>query len=372
MMFMEHGISGIRLSTLLITIQVAKMLFDIPAGIIGDIYSRRNLLIFGQLARIAYCTLWLFFHSYTMFFIGAILYGLGMSCIYYHTEAYFYDALDRIEHKGLFSQTIGRYYAVQNIAITIATWLSGYLFSYFRYEGVFVATIVMLLISILVALRLPDHRKTKREDSQSLKALHIFKLIGSIVKKPKLVRNLFFSATLDALFIILIDLNTVVMSSDGVLGESVSHVIAVMGFIRIFTNYFSGYSVKHMTFKRMNTYLMFIMIGIMLFSCSQGYFITGAIVGYLCIYPFFDNSIKTKIQTQIVPETRATVMSFASLLASSIAVMLNYASGTIAESIGYRASVFMIGAVVIIGILLLRQVTKLYKISNFVTKILPR
>jgi MFS family permease len=365
MMFINYGIKNI--SYLLAIIQLSKIIFDIPTGIIADLYSRRNLLLFGQITKIIVFSVWLLFPVKKSFILGSILWGFSMSCIYYHTEAYLFDSLKKINKQNSFSSTIGKYYAIQNISITIATFMSGYIFTKYSYKGVLLASIATIIFSIFIILKLPNYKVStlKKGDHFATKnPLKFSKLLHSIITNAGIARLMFFSATLDAIFILFIDLNTTIMSVMKFHPTSISLVVGIAGFIRIFSNYFSGYSVKHMSFKRMNSYLLIMAIFILIFTGAKSIFLTGSIVTYLCIYPFLDNSVKTKIQNKIDSSTRATVMSFASIITSIIAIILNLINGAIASKIGYRASTMALAIIIIIGLTLLRNITALYRITN--------
>lgn len=368
--FLEKLSNQSAIIWILIIIRISKIIFDIPTGILADIWSRRNILIVGQIARIFACLLWILFPTLQFFLIGGILWGLAMSCIYYHTEAYFFDALKSLKEENLFSKIIGKFYAIQNISIALAAFLAGYLFNYRGYKIISGLTIFVILISILMLLKMPDIKikKDKKSILKEKNPLHIFKLFIDIINNPMIFRLLILSAIFDSLFIVFLDLNTIIMSTSNFQGKYISYIVGGIGGIRILTNYFSGYTIRHFSIKKIMSYLLIILIIILLFSGIDPFFLIGGIGFYLCVYPFFDNSLKTKIQNKIDSQTRATVLSFASLFTSLFAISADLIVGQIAKEISYRASIMCLCAILIIALSLIRNLTRIYRINAKILK----
>ena len=372
--FITNGVFPDQIAILVIIIQITKLLCDIPAGLFADIISRRNLVIIGLFARCLFCVICIFSHTFILFAIACVVYGFSMSCIYSRVDAYFYDMLKKDNNENKFPVFMGKYYAFSNIAIGSAGLLSGNIFSIFGFDGIFLCTILSLLIAIVILMCMPNYKPI--EDTAHVfhvrNPMRLSVLIKQMLKKPNILRLIFFSMLIDGLFLTFIDINTTLMNVIGFSAQKVAEIVGFVGIIRIFTNYFSGRLEKIMTFKCMQSVLFIFMCLSIFFSFHGGDRLVGIVSCYMCIYPFFDTSIKTKIQKRIDSNTRATVMSFVSLGASLSTIFFNFLVAYIANANGYFMVIFAISCVVIVVLSMIRNLMQFYRIDSKIRKFLGK
>ena len=103
---------------------------------------------------------------------------------------------------------------------------------------------------------------------------------------------------------------------------------------------------------------MILSIGV---SIKSSIWVIASVSFYLCVYPFFDTSIKTKLEHKLDSNTRATVMSLASLFVSICAIIFNSLIGFVAELNGYFASPVCIFLVVMLVLFVIRNITLFYR-----------
>ena len=123
-----------------------------------------------------------------------------------------------------------------------------------------------------------------------------------------------------------------------------------------------------MSFKRMNSLLLVLICVSICISCINSQWMILSVSLYLCIYPFFDTSIKTKIEHRIDSNTRATILSLASLFVSIFAIIFNLIIGIVAEQSGYFASPICIFLIILIILFIIRNITKFYRIDLFIRR----
>ena len=93
---------------------------------------------------------------------------------------------------------------------------------------------------------------------------------------------------------------------------------------------------------------------------------------YLCVYPFFDTSIKTKIEHKIDSNTRATILSLASLFVSLFAIILNSIIGVVSEQSGYFASPICVFVIILLVLCVIRNITRFYRIDLAIRRFLAK
>ena len=372
--FTKQGFNGGHLAVLLVIMNASKMIADIPVGIISDVISRRNILLLGLFFRCCFCILCLFGTSFETFMMATIMVGIGNSCLWTHTWNYFYDYLKEKKEEVKFSRFMGTFYAISNVAIAFAGFTGGYIYTSIGFDGVFICSILSLMIAATIILKLPNYKpKTTLRTAKNIKIaspLKFFALLREIIKKPRIVRMLILTILMDSMFIVFLDMNTTIMNNAGILAEDISKIVGFVAFIRIFSNYFSGYTEKFISFKRMHSWLLLLMVFSCIASCYNSSWMIIVVSSYLCIYPFFDTSIKTKIEQRIDSNTRATIMSLASLFVSILTIIFNAIIGIVAEQSGYFSAPLCIFMLVIIVLFFVRNVTQCYRLDINIRKII--
>ena len=364
-LFAKNGFSGGKLATLFVIMNASKMIADIPVGIFADIISRRSVLIFGILFRCIFCALCLIGDNFYIFSIAMFFVGIGNSCIWTHNWNYFYDYKKELNDIASFPKFMGKFYAISNIAIAFAGFTGTYVFKMLGFSGVFIGSIISMFVAIFVMLHLPNYKpQTTLKTAISLKVsnpLHFLSLLKVLIKKPKIIRLLLLAILCDTMFIVSLDMNTTLMNMSSFRPELISQVVGFVAFIRIFSNYFSGRTEQFMKFKRMHSFLFLLMILSIGVSIKSSIWVIASVSFYLCVYPFFDTSIKTKLEHKLDSNTRATVMSLASLFVSICAIIFNSLIGFVAEQNGYFASPVCIFLVVILVLFVIRNITLFYR-----------
>lgn len=371
--FSQNGFSGSKLAMLIVIMNASKMIADIPVGILSDIISRRNILLLGLLCRGLFCCLCLLGQSLPFFIMAMLFVGIGNSCLWTHTWNYFYDYLKERNKEAIFPQFMGKFYAVSNIAIACAGFIGSYIYTFISFNGVFLLSSLSIFISIFIILMMPNYKpKTTIKTAKNIKIaspIQFIALLRELLKAPRLIRMLLLTILMDCMFIVFLDMNTTLMNHANMSAQTISQIVGVVAFIRIFSNYLSGKTEKFLSFKRIHSWLLVLMI----ISCIAGFYNSTleifAVSTYLCVYPFFDTSIKTKLQNKLDSNTRATVMSLASLFVSIFTIFFNFVIGIVADQSGYFATPVCIFIVVIIVLCLVRNIISVYRFDNFVRKL---
>ena len=363
--FVSNGMSADKLAILFVAMNASKMITDIPVGLLSDRISRRNMLIIGILFRCLFCLLCISSNNLIVFILSMVIVGIGNSCLWTHTWNYFYDYLKEKGKQGNFSYFMGKFYAISNTAIALAGFTGPYIYSKFDFNGIFILSIFSMIIAIFVITQMPNYKPKKTiKTAVNLKIsnpINLISLISVLVKKPKIMRLLILTILMDAMFIVFLDMNTTIMNNLKIDPQSTSQIVGFIALIRIFSNYFSGKTEKFMSFKFMHSSLLVLMSISIVLSFMGGKFMVFVVSTYLCIYPFFDTSIKTKLEHKIDSNTRATIMSMASLLVSIMCISFNGLIGFISQHNGYFASPICIFLIVMLILFMARNIMLFYR-----------
>ena len=370
--FLQNGFKGTHLASLLVAMQASRLLFIMPAGILSDLISRRNILILGLLLKMSFCAICLVSSNYYFLLLGCCIYGISMGCM--QIETYFYDNFRRHNEEQKYPVFIGHFYAIMNAAIALASLGAGKIYTLFGFNGVFGGSIIALSIAILLLLMMPNYKqvKDKVQVLEVKESTKIIALIKSIIKKPKIMQYLIMVFLFEGLFFVFIDLNTILMNEIGFKPQEITHVLAVLGVVKIFFNGIAGYTVNFLTFKRLQSYLFIFMFVSLILSFINGYFLVAIASSYYILYAFFDLSARTRLQNHIDSATRATIMSIEGILASVFVIVMNASIGVIANIYGYLSSITFVSLITIIMLFVSRNIMLFYRLDNNIRGLFSR
>jgi MFS family permease len=120
-MFVDHGVTPLQLSTVMTAWSVTTILLHGPAGVAADHGSRRWILCLAQVARCGGFLVWLAWPSFWGFLIGLSLWGVKSAFTTGTYEAVVYDELRSHGREGEYAQVIGRAHAVQAAGVLLAS-----------------------------------------------------------------------------------------------------------------------------------------------------------------------------------------------------------------------------------------------------------
>jgi MFS family permease len=134
---------------------VVSFAFEVPSGALADAWSRRGLYAIGQLLTAAGYVLWLIWPAFPGFALGFVLWGLGGALASGTLEALVYDQVG-----DDYAKVMGRTGTVGILATLAATLLATPALTLGGYRLVGIASIVVVTVGGLLALRLPDFAGT--------------------------------------------------------------------------------------------------------------------------------------------------------------------------------------------------------------------
>ncbi|MFD8523843.1 MFS transporter [Streptomyces capillispiralis] len=158
LLFSDTGLSVWQISSLFALWSVTGVLLEVPSGAWADAVSRRLLLWLGPLLSAAGFALWVLVPSYGAFAVGFVLWGAGGALGSGALEALVYDELERLDAADRYARVMGRARAAGLVAVMAAMGLAGPVLAWGGHAAVGAASVLVCLLTAVVAARFPEHR----------------------------------------------------------------------------------------------------------------------------------------------------------------------------------------------------------------------
>lgn len=159
LLFSDTGLSIWQISSLFALWSITGIVLEVPSGAWADAVSRRLLLWLGPLLTAAGFALWVIVPSFWAFALGFVLWGVRGALGSGALEALLYDELDRLGAADRYARVIGRAQAFGMVAVMAAMGLAGPVLDFGGYPAVGAASVLVCLLTSVVATRFPEHRE---------------------------------------------------------------------------------------------------------------------------------------------------------------------------------------------------------------------
>ena len=106
-LMLYYGYKGVGIGDFFLIQGLCSILvffLEVPSGYLGDIFSRKKVIIFGFIAWIIGYLLWIFGSGFWFILAGELMFGVSMSLISGTLEAYMYDLLKKQKKEKAFQK----------------------------------------------------------------------------------------------------------------------------------------------------------------------------------------------------------------------------------------------------------------------------
>lgn len=189
LLFSDTGLSIWQISSLFALWSITGILLEVPSGAWADAVSRRLLLWLGPLLTAAGFALWVIVPSYWAFALGFVLWGVRGALGSGALEALVYDELDRLGAADRYARVIGRAQAVGMVAVMAAMGLAGPVLDLGGYPAVGAASVLVCVLTSVVATRFPEHRPTEAGGGDRVSTLTTLRTGIAEVRRDRSVRG---------------------------------------------------------------------------------------------------------------------------------------------------------------------------------------
>jgi MFS family permease len=150
---------------------VVAFVFEVPSGALADAWSRRRLYAAGEFLTALGYALWILWPAYPGFALGFVLWGLGGALSSGTLEALVYDELAARGRAADYARVTGRAHTVAILAMLAATLLAAPAYAAGGYRLVGLASVAVVTLGGLLALRLPETDGTGENAEPYLRTL---------------------------------------------------------------------------------------------------------------------------------------------------------------------------------------------------------
>jgi hypothetical protein len=170
-------------------------------GVIGDIFSKKHVLIFSYLLFMLRVILWINFNGFAIILTGEILYGLFKAFYKGNVDSYIYEYLEAKNDGKKMIKKYGKLSFFNSIGSATSCILGVILYKYIGFKGILYLELITQIIAVSCLFLLPNINKPIQRKTISVK--QYFNAIGSaiksIVNNSKVNYNVFYASMLSGL-----------------------------------------------------------------------------------------------------------------------------------------------------------------------------
>ncbi len=373
---------------------ICALIFEIPAGYIGDIFPRKNILILSYSLFLTRLVIWFFFaqYGYWPILMGEVLYAASKSFFSGISDGYIYDYLKSIGKTKKMLKQYGHFNFYMSVGTAVASLLGAYLYGTisvwskekFGVDYGFLTLIVIEMIfntsSIMMLLFLPNVPSAKRKiPSISEKYKDLYQIAKKTFASEKLSSYVVFSGLLAGTTMIFVWSFQPLMKAVGIPVTLFGVVYFINHFIRATAGYFLHKIVAFFTLKRLGeiTYVLFFAaFGVAFLMTKLNHpplWVSFAILTFICIVIGFQLSFTlgsvSRIHSIVTSDIRATVSSlntmFSRLMSGFFLILFKFLlDGTIGSSYFIYIAILCFGAIPLLKLLRIQDRTNESEATN--------
>jgi hypothetical protein len=340
----------------------AILLFEIPTGSFADIYGKKTSIIIGSFVSLIGLGFLAFGSDFLVFAIGFVLLGIGRAFRSGAENALLYDWLSSVDRQHEYTKHQSRLQAAF-VAIDIISGSVGFLLFGLNVRIPFIISFASMALVILVQFTLKEISPRDSHQENALK-VYIYQIKEGlrIVSRSRIIMwliaftliysiaNMFFGNSLNLAFL------------KEVKGFTTDQ-LALMGLIWNVIQTTSLFFVSHLE-RRLGqsiSILAIVLLTPLLFLgllLSSNFIVSSLLIGlYYSSMSFREVIIDTYLNTRISSQHRATVLSIASMIVSSLAIFILPILGIIVDRSSLNVGLLLL----VIGTLVLGIISVIVK-----------
>ena len=180
--FLEKGLSFFQIGILIGFREICTNLFEIPSGVLADLYGRRRAMIFSFCAYITSFATFAMSKSLPMLFVAMFFFGLGDAFRTGTHKAMIFDWLSQQGRSDEKTKIYGFTRSWSQMGSAVSVLIAGGLVFYRgNFTDIFWFSIIPYLLNIINFLGYPANLDGDRQSKFSLKA--VARLLGSALKQ---------------------------------------------------------------------------------------------------------------------------------------------------------------------------------------------
>ena len=315
------GIDAVGIGAAAAVFLVFSLVFDIPAGILADKWSRKGTLAISAVALAVASVILGASHSLPLYMVGEIFYGLYFVCTSGTYHAMVYDILHEEGRTKEYSKVAGRAYALFLVGAGVANAAAGFIAGQFSFRTTFYITIVSCAVNILVIASIHEPKFHKAEKKERM--LKQLKQASSAIFTVKLLQIL-------AVVMTALAVGDLFVSEFGQLYMlryvSTPQLIGLVWSVYAFAWAFGSFIAHHFR-ARLDILMVCAALPLVAMSFIDNWFGLVLLVVQVVAAAAMVNQIETRVQENTPSAVRTSVLSVLSAAGTAISIPASFMLG---------------------------------------------
>ena len=344
--FMHIGITPMSLGMALSVFEVAKIISDVPTGILADRFGRKYVLIGGFTLMGLALASWIYMPNINGVVIGMALFGVSKVSFYGKFESYFYDEMKVLGAGDKFHKLMSFVSILNNIGAAASGFIALRLFNHGGYELVFKAAFFMILFVILpfFIFLMPNSPIPVDENVKAQGRPGAITILKNAFIYLKADKRLMFTTILTALsftiYILTAETHRIILKNIGATQETITMVYVACHVSQILMAFIVSTRKKPTSLMvPIVKYIMVLMTIISFSYFNYGYVTVAAMLIYIFLWPFVEIKVKSGLHNLAKSDVRATLASFCTITSSAFNGVFSLVIGAVSEHYSYREGV---------------------------------
>ena len=355
---------------------ITALLFEIPAGYLGDIFPRRNMLIFSFSMFLLRLILWSFLvagfplfksNAYWIILAGEVLYSLSKASYAGVADGYIYDYLKSQHKTNRMLQKYGKMNFCMSVGTAIASFLGPILYQRYGFATLITMEIIFNISAIGLLFFLPKVPSSrKRIKGLRSKYKELFTISKNALQNQKIKYYMFYSGMLAGTTMVFVWSFQPLMKTAGIPVVLFGVIYAINHGCRALAGILLPKTLACMSLKTLGK-VTFTLFFISFLSCAAVVRFQSPVLGFvlltfICIVIGFQWSFTmaniSRLHTYIGSEERSTVSSVNNMISRSIAGGLLILFKFLLDDISLQNSFFVYLTIFLISLYPLSKILK--------------
>lgn len=155
-LFIQRGLTTGQVALLIALWSIFSIVFEVPSGILADKWNRRNMLSLAALLQGLCFVVWFFSHSFLVFAVGFVFWGISGAFCSGTEEGLIYDNLKFDGREDEFSKIYGRAQFFANVGSIVGIASAGVIASYISIGTIALISAGICFVNAFIALSLRE------------------------------------------------------------------------------------------------------------------------------------------------------------------------------------------------------------------------
>lgn len=343
LMFHEARLSAFQIAIAYSCSSIARILFEVPSGAIADKFSRKKVLLIGNLINAVALAALLITKSFVMLMISNIAWGIVLAINSGTLEAFIYDELKAEDREGTYPKVISRNFASISAGLGCSFILSA-IFVKYGYDLLILMSLVSLTVAFLILLCIKEAARQKLIAPTQAYFAILQKGVKCTLQHPIILRLTLFSALFAAVITVTQEFFSVFATQAGWGKHSIAMLIAA----QVFCEMIMGLISSKFNFLTNRQIAALGAVGSVVFIAASWFI--NALSPIFVWGIFIVNVLRIVVllprKQQFIPsELRATILSAEGFFQEFTQIAIRIPFSLIAVSMSYTKGFILIGTV---------------------------